>query len=134
MPHRSCASSTAARSFAGHPDGDPRQSRRGRRRRGAHRDRPRREEPSLRRKAIEGLGINDSPQATAALKSIYAGSTDGGVRRAVIEGLFIQDNAKALIELFRTEKDPALKREIVQKLGLMDSDEAMEFLGKLFGD
>ncbi len=91
-------------------------------------------EPSLRRKAIEGLGINDSPQATAALKSIYAGSTDGGVRRAVIEGLFIQDNAKALIELFRTEKDPALKREIVQKLGLMDSDEAMEFLGKLFGD
>ena len=53
---------------------------------------------------------------------------------AVIEGLFIQDNAKALIELFRAEKDPALKRQIVQKLGLMDSDEAMEFLEKVFSD
>jgi hypothetical protein len=52
----------------------------------------------------------------------------------VIEGLFIQDNAKALIELFRAEKDPAMRREIVQKLGIMDSDEAMDFLAKLFGD
>jgi HEAT repeat protein len=91
-------------------------------------------DPGLRRKAISGLGINDSPQAAAALKSIYAANADAGTRHAVIEGLFIQDNAKALIELFRTEKDPALKREIVQKLGLMDSDEAMEFLAKLFGD
>ena len=91
-------------------------------------------DPALRRKAISGLGINDSPKASAALKSIYTSSADAGVRRAVIEGLFIQDNAKALIELFRAETNPALKREIVQKLGLMDSDEAMEFLAKVFGD
>ncbi|HEV8582486.1 MAG TPA: HEAT repeat domain-containing protein [Thermoanaerobaculia bacterium] len=91
-------------------------------------------EPVLRRKAISGLGINDSPKAAAALKSLYTANADAGVRRAVIEGLFIQDNARALIELFRVEKDPELKREIVQKLGLMDSDEAMEFLAKLFGD
>ena len=91
-------------------------------------------DPGLRRKAISGLGINDSPQAAAALKSIYTANADAGTRRAVIEGLFVQDNAKALIELFRAEKDPALKREIVQKLGLMDSDEAMDFLQKLFGD
>ena len=91
-------------------------------------------DPGLRRKAISGLGINDSPKATAALKSIYTSTADAGTRTAVIEGLFIQDNAKALIELFRTEKDAKLRREIVQKLGLMDSDEAVEFLAKLFGD
>jgi HEAT repeat protein len=91
-------------------------------------------DPGLRRKAISGLGINDSPQATAALKSLYTANADARVRMAVIEGLFIQDNAKALIELFRTEKDPALKHEIVQRLGTMDSDEATEFLSKLFGD
>ena len=91
-------------------------------------------DPALRRKAISGLGINDSPQATAALKSLYTANADAGVRLAVIEGLFVQDNAKALIELFRSEKDPALKRKIVQRLGNMDSDEATEFLSKLFGD
>lgn len=91
-------------------------------------------DPGLRRKAISGLGINDSPQATAALKSLYTSNADAGVRVAVIEGLFVQDNAKALIELFRAEKDPALRKQIVQQLGLMDSDEAMEFLAKLFGD
>src|SRR6185295_17223050 len=91
-------------------------------------------EPALRRKAISGLGINDSPQATAALKSLYTTNADAGTRIAVIEGLFVQDNAKALIELFRAEKDPAMKKEIVHRLGLMDSDEAMDFLGKLFGD
>lgn len=87
----------------------------------------------LRRKAIESLGIDDSPQATEALKSLYA-SPDGGVRRAVIEGLFIQDNAKALIELFRAEKDRQLRREIVERLGNMDSEEAEEFLLKIFSN
>jgi HEAT repeat protein len=91
-------------------------------------------DPALRRKAISGLGINDSPKAAAALKSIYTSNADTGVRRAVIEGLFIQDNAKALIELFRAETNPALKREIMQKLSLMDSDEAMKFLEKVFSD
>jgi hypothetical protein len=59
---------------------------------------------------------------------------DAGVRKTVIEGLFIQNNAKALIELFRAEKNPQLRREIVQQLGLMDSDEATEFLSKIFGN
>jgi len=90
------------------------------------------EEPTLRLQAIKGLGITDSPQAAAVLKSLYTGTTDGGVRKAALEGLFIQDNAKALIELFRTEKDPGLKREIVQHLSLMDSAEALDFLAKIF--
>ena len=86
----------------------------------------------LRRKAIEGLGIGDSPQATAALKSLYTGSSDPGLRQAAIEGLFVQNNAKALIELYRAEKDQRLRREIVQHLGNMDSPEAEEFLVKIF--
>ncbi len=88
----------------------------------------------LRRKAIEGLGIGHSQQATAALKSLYAGSSDAWVRQAAVDGLFVQNNAKALIELYRAEKDPRLRREIVQKLSLMGSPEAEEFLLKVFGE
>lgn len=88
----------------------------------------------LRREAIEGLGISDSPQATSALKSLYTGSSEAWVREAAIEGLFIQDNAKALIELYRAEKDSRMRREIVKKLGLMDSPDAEAFLLKIFGE
>ena len=40
----------------------------------------------------------------------------------------IQDEAKALVTLFREEKDPELKRAIAQQLSLLDSDEARQVL------
>jgi HEAT repeat protein len=88
---------------------------------------------ALRAKAISSLGISNTPQASAALKSFYSGSTDEGDRKAAVEGLFIQGNAAALIELYRAEKDVQWRREIVKKLGLMDSNEAQAFLSKIFG-
>lgn len=88
---------------------------------------------ALRAKAISNLGISQTPQASAALKSFYSGSTDEEVRKAAVEGLFIQGNAAALIDLYRAEKDPQWRHEIVKRLGLMDSDEAQAFLSKVFG-
>ena len=41
------------------------------------------------------------------------------VRKAVIEGLFLQNHAEALVSLARKESDPELKRRIVEKLSLM---------------
>jgi len=90
-------------------------------------------DPELRRKAISSLGISRKPQATAALESFYKGSTDEEVRKAALEGLFIQGNAATLIDLYRAEKDPQVRHEIVKWLGLMDSEEAHAFLSKIFG-
>jgi len=50
------------------------------------------------------------------------------VRKAVITGLFIQGNAKALIALARRETNPELKRDIITKLGLTGSKEAADYL------
>jgi hypothetical protein len=86
------------------------------------------QDPRLRRQAIQGLGISEGPASAAALKAIYAAHADRETRSAVIDALFVQDNAQALIEIFRSEKDPALKREAVQKLTLIDSPEANRFL------
>ena len=44
------------------------------------------------------------------------------------QGLFVQDNAKALISLARKETDLSMKKAIVSKLSLMDSKEAREYL------
>jgi len=53
------------------------------------------------------------------------------VRRAALEGLFVQDNARALVDLAKQEKDPRWKREIVQKLSVMNSKDATDYLTSL---
>ncbi len=91
-------------------------------------------EPRVRKQAIHGLGISEGPASAAALKAAYAAAPDRETRLAVIEAFFIQDNARALIEIFRTEKDPALRREAVQKLTMIDSPESMRFLESVLED
>jgi hypothetical protein len=46
----------------------------------------------------------------------------------VIKSLFLQGNAKALIEIARQETDPELKQEAVKKLSLIGSKEATDYL------
>ncbi len=49
----------------------------------------------------------------------------------MLNALFIQGNAKALIEIARQETDPAMKREAVQKLSIMGSKEATDYMMEL---
>lgn len=88
-------------------------------------------DPILRRQAIQSLGLGEPGETGQILLSLYR-EGDGPARRAAIEALFIQDNAKALIGLARAEKNPALRREILQYLTQMDSEEAQDFLSKAF--
>jgi len=89
-------------------------------------------DPAVRREAIQGLGVSDTPEAAKALRSLYAASTDLPTRKAVLEAFMIQDNARALIEIFNAEKDREVRREIVQHLSHMDSDEAEKFLARIY--
>jgi len=50
------------------------------------------------------------------------------LREAALQALFVQDNAKALIEIARTEKDPELRKQAVSHLSLMGSKEATAYL------
>lgn len=88
-------------------------------------------DPALRVKAIQGLGLIDDQRAGRELLSIYESSPDPKAKRAVLDGLMLRDDAATLIALFRKETDPALKREIVQKLSMLDSDEAADELARL---
>jgi HEAT repeat protein len=76
--------------------------------------------PELRRTAVANLGIMDSKRTSDALLEIYSSEKDPAIRRTVVQGLFQQSNATALVGLARKEQDPALKRDIVQKLSVMD--------------
>jgi len=80
--------------------------------------------PELRLLAVRNLGIMGSKQTSDALVDIYGSSKDAEVRKAVINGLFIQNNADGLVALARKETDPAMKKEMVQKLSLMTHSKA----------
>jgi HEAT repeat protein len=87
-------------------------------------------DPALRREAIERLGLTGTASAPT-LRAIYAAEKDPGVKRAVLNAFFVQNNATALIEIAKAEQDPAMKREAVQKLSIMHSKEATDYMLEL---
>jgi hypothetical protein len=88
-------------------------------------------DPELRRAAVRNLGLIHSDGSGKALQSIYSKDADRGVREEVLNAYFIQGNASALVTIARTEKDPELKKAAVQKLSLMRSKEATDYLMEL---
>ena len=88
-------------------------------------------DPELRRTAIRNLGLMKRAGTSEALVSIYGSDQAADIRRAVVNALFLQNNAKALVDLARAEKNPEMKKEIVSKLSIMKSPEATAYLMEL---
>jgi hypothetical protein len=59
---------------------------------------------------------------------MYARETSVDLKEAVIRGLFLQNNAKALIDIAKKETNKELKKEALQKLSLMNDDEALAYM------
>jgi len=88
-------------------------------------------EAELRRDAINRLGTMGAEHTGAALVSMYGNESDPGIRKAVINALFVQGNSHALVELARKETNAELKKEIVQRLSNMGSKEGTDYLMEL---
>jgi hypothetical protein len=87
--------------------------------------------PELRRIAVRNLGLMGGKETGAALVDIYGTDKDPAIRGSVIQALFIQNNAESLVALARKEQDPGMKKDIVQKLSLMHSKVATDYLLEL---
>lgn len=89
-----------------------------------------RNEPVLDLKlaAIRNLGLLGGDRSGQFLLSLYNSDSRPEIRRTVINSLFIQGNAHALVDLARRETDLDLKKSIVSKLSLMKSKEATDYL------
>jgi hypothetical protein len=88
-------------------------------------------DPELKRIAIRNLGMMNRPGTAEILLSIYKDDTSVESRKTVVNALFMQRNAKALVDLARGEKDPQIKKEIVSKLSVMKAPEATDYLLEL---
>ena len=87
----------------------------------------------LRRAAIHNLGLMRSSGANTGevLVSIFRSESQADIKHSIVDSLFRQRNAKALVELAKAEKDAALKRDIVQKLSIMKEPEATDYMLEL---
>lgn len=82
----------------------------------------------LRRFAINQLGVMGKSKTGAALASLYAQETNADNKKAIINALFVQANATAMVEIARKETDLNLKKTIVNQLSMMHSKEATDYL------
>jgi Skp family chaperone for outer membrane proteins len=82
----------------------------------------------LRITAIHDMGLIGSDRTGSTLVSMYAGAKDSATSRAVLQALFLQGNAQAIVDIARKETDSDLKKEAVQKLSLMHSKVATDYL------
>ncbi len=84
----------------------------------------------LRMAAIRSLSINGDAAGADYLVSLYPkGSSEE--KAAVIQSMMVMDNVNGLISLLKQETDPGLKREILQMLTVMGSEESDEYLFQL---
>lgn len=84
--------------------------------------------PDLRREAIQMLGTMRDDNVSAALASLYNAGLDQTARRAILDAMMMQGNAKGLIEIARKETDPKLRQQAVERLSVMKSKEAADFM------
>jgi HEAT repeat protein len=85
---------------------------------------------NLRAAAIHSLSINGDSAGADYLLSLYPNGTHTE-KTAIIESMMVMDNVQGLIGLLKQETDPKLRREMVQMLTVMDSEESDEYLFEL---
>ena len=78
--------------------------------------------------AIRALGAVGGQQSKTLLLQMYGNEKDPQIKRSLIEGLFIQDDAHDLIQLARKESDRELRKYLVQQLSVMDDREAKDYM------
>jgi HEAT repeat protein len=88
----------------------------------------------LREEAVQKLGLFGRERTGGTLVSMYRAEQDPEIKEAVIQALFVQNNATALIDIAKTEKDRELRQEAVQKLSVMHNKEARDYLLQLLND
>jgi hypothetical protein len=82
----------------------------------------------LRRFAVQHLASPRAAGTGQALAALYRTEQDSEVRRAIVDALYGQRNAKDLIQIARNEKDPKMKQRIVERIANMKSPEGNEYL------
>jgi HEAT repeat protein len=83
----------------------------------------------VRKAAIRDMGsMGRGTQTGAELVSLYGKEKDPAVRKEILRALFVQEDAKDLVDVARKETDSDLKVYAVRQLSLMRTKEAQDYM------
>ena len=88
-------------------------------------------DPALKAKGVQMLGMSSKEQTGPVLASTYSSSPEPEVKKAALQGMMMQNNAAALVEIARKETNPELKKTAVRHLSHMRSKEATDYMMEL---
>ncbi|MDF3021515.1 MAG: hypothetical protein K0Q92_2818 [Steroidobacteraceae bacterium] len=81
---------------------------------------------ALRLEAVRKIGIIGSDAANAALREIYARTSDTEIRDAALQGMLISGDDQGVLALYRAAKSSEEKRTLMRYLSMMDGDAALQ--------
>jgi hypothetical protein len=82
----------------------------------------------VRLKAIQMVGVAGGRKMGATLLAIWNANPDYETRKAVSEALFVGGDSATLIQLAKAEKDPQMKRRLVEKISLMGDKASRDYM------
>jgi len=85
-------------------------------------------DPDMQVEAIEALGMVGDGEADLLLAEIYRGAANDDVREAAREGLLISGNDGIVLDLYRESTSTAEKKELLELLSIMGSDEVWDLI------
>ena len=89
--------------------------------------------PDLRRAAIRHLGTMNVARTGDSLTTLYQKEKDPEIKRTIVQALFVQNNAEALVAIARKETDVELKKAVIKQLSVMKSKVATDYLMEILG-
>lgn len=78
--------------------------------------------------AIEALGIIGGDRVNETLVEIYRTASSDDIREAALQGMMISGHDSGALELYRTSDDPTEKKELLQLLVIMGSDDVWDVI------
>jgi TolA-binding protein len=87
-------------------------------------------DPRVRGEAIRNLALSLAT-STETLERLYTSDGDPKTKKELVNGLFARGDAKTLIDLARKETGPTMKKYIVERLAMMHSKEATDYMMEL---
>ena len=85
-------------------------------------------DPELRAEAIRAVGISGGKGIGDILVSFYAPNEPEEVREAVVQALMMTGATAKMVELYRRETDPDLRRQLLTQITASDPDAALELI------
>jgi tetratricopeptide (TPR) repeat protein len=84
--------------------------------------------PDLQLEALQYVQMFGGAEDKKLLSDVYVASKDRDVKGRVIDALFIQGDARTLVDMARKETDVEMRKRIVERLSGMKAKEATDYM------